>query len=676
MSNESLYQDSVSRLATQSDAIGRLAQDAGGFAAVVAAFESKDPEAFRWVLERLGYLEQCELICEWVRVKFCVLRCFEICPIREKVAIPDLAQFARALVQLASNEKLLRRVVDAVSCGNSADYQAAITELKLNEFCYLICHWVCTIIYRRVCEVVCTPIFVPIPDPVTEIRAAGKAISEVLADEKAFAAIAKAALTLDCEIVQSAIEKAGFRSRCEIICLLICVWRQVWVCRELCVFPTPVLTGVYAVEEARNFALASRQLGSNPRALGDLVNAILTRDAKAYGEIIARFGLGPYCYQICGWVSSVTCYGFCTCICPSPGLLPWFTRVGDFNIYSDIDASGKTNKSLGFGGPHYAFYDCLELRGFCPSFSPTSPGTAMKYRFLYIVGASTGTGIPITGSLVCNVEAGSRFVPWPQNIGGVAGPALVSTFQSVWIMPAPAAADPTPPAIGAPWFGPGNHYISPDSDGWIVVDPNVIGGGFQTLLGFNTIQAVPGGPPLPGVPAGTAVPVGNERAGTDLSITFEATRVTLSPAGTAVPSGAGVDYSNELDKIHINNWVEVNELNFVEFSTGCCTGIDATLSVQFTVDHEEMDFGQWSLVITSCSTSAPGDVTPSPGDPGVTLTGRGGSGTIVLDTGTWDPCSYTATLTTRPALTTGLLDRSNDPNPLTFCICGHKKNRK
>jgi hypothetical protein len=170
--------------------------------------------------------------------------------------------------------------------------------------------------------------------------------------------------------------------------------------------------------------------------------------------------------------------------------------------------------------------------------------------------------------------------------------------------------------------------------------------------------------------AGTAVPVTSQRAGTDLSITFEATRVTVFPPGTTV------DYSNALDKIHINNWTEVNKLNFAEFVTGCCTPIDATLSVQFTVDHEEMDSGEWSLVISSCSTSAPGKIAPppppAPPPPSTeTVSGRGGSGTIVENTSAWFNCSYTVTLTTRPGLTTGLVNRSAIPNSLTFAICGH-----
>ena len=143
------------------------------------------------------------------------------------------------------------------------------------------------------------------------------------------------------------------------------------------------------------------------------------------------------------------------------------------------------------------------------------------------------------------------------------------------------------------------------------------------------------------------------------------------PVPTTVPPGTVADYSNGLTKIHLNNWNEVNLLNFAEFVTGCCTPIDATLSVQFTVDHEQMDAGAWSLGISSCSPSAPGNITPAASGPGVTVTARGGSGTIVQNTSAWLNCSYTVTLTTRPGLTTGLVNRSDWPNSLTFAICGH-----
>ena len=672
MSTVSLNEDSAVRLAAQADAVGRLAQDSGAFAAMMAAFESRDPDAFRWVLERLELLPRCELICEWVQTKLCVLRCIEVCGPPVKIERPpNLLQFARAVVHLASDEKLLRRVVDAVSCGDAHAYRNALAELKLEAFCHLLCRWVCSSLYRRVCEIVCTPQIAFLPDAVSDLRAAARAIARVIANENAFEAVASAAEALDCEKTRSAISHAGFGGECEIICWLFCTWRCAWTCDYLCERPVPILTGSYAIEEARNFALAARQLASQPRALFDLVLAVQNRDADAYRHIVARFRLGPYCLQLCAWVCSVTCSEFCFCLCPTPALQPWFTTVGYFGITSDIDGtSGKTNKGLPFpslsshGGPNFAFHGQLQFGGFCPVNSPVFSGVAMKYRFLYDKGSGPSA---ITGSLVSPVLAGTRLINWPQNIGGVAQAALVSTFQDVWIVPAPAPADPTPPAPGAAWVAPSQHSIAPDGAGWIVVDPNAVGGGFQTLLGFDTTQplAVPGGDPTPGVPAGTAVPGGLQRTGTDLSITFEATRVTTVPPGTTP------DYSNSLNKIHINNWDEVNERNLAEFVTGCCTPIDKTLSVQFTVDHEEMSAGDWSLGISSCSPSAPGDITPAVSGPGVTISGRGGSGTIVLDTSSWTNCSYTLTLSTRPGLTTGLVDRGVWSNPLTFSICGH-----
>jgi hypothetical protein len=748
MANVISLDEAVSRLAAQSDAVGQLAQDSGAFAAAVAAFEAKDADAFRWVLNRVEMLPYCELICEWVRVKLGVLRCVELCGVpRERVQVPGLQEFARAVVQLASNERLLRRVVDAVACGEGDDYRAAIAELKLTEFCYLICHWVYLIIYRRVCEVVCSPERVRLEDAVREVQAASRAVSSLLENESALATISKAAVNLECGIIRSQIDEAGFLPHCEVLCWLICTWRCAWVCWELCLVRTPILTGVDAIEEARNFALASRQFASKPRGLSDLVTAVFKRDPKAYSEIVGRWGLEPYCWQVCGWICWAICREFCICICPPPALQPWFTTVGLFDIYTQIDpTSGKTNTSLTpstempwGGGPNFAFYDSVQLGGYCPTYSPTSPGAQMRYRFLYALNKTTLSGAitaaqtsidvtsgaapptpfnisvcvdgqsgetmtvtgvsgthwtvtrgqdgttastagsgaevwidpqPITGPLASPPAlVGQRIISWPQNSGGVAGP-LVATFEQIYVG---TGTDPLQPATGDPYVAP-LHYITPDvTTGWVEVDPANLAGGFQVLLNFDTPQAVSGGDPLPGAfghpggtPAGQPVPPGNQQGGTDLAIIFQATRVGVS----------SVDYSNSLCKIHINNWNEVNNLWFEEFGAGnCCNPIDATLNVEFTVDHEEMDSGEWALSITSCSTSAPGNIKPtasSPGPPPVTISPRGGFGTVVENTSTWDSCSYTAELDTRPGLTTGMFDRRAESNLLTFCICGHE----
>ena len=83
--------------------------------------------------------------------------------------------------------------------------------------------------------------------------------------------------------------------------------------------------------------------------------------------------------------------------------------------------------------------------------------------------------------------------------------------------------------------------------------------------------------------------------------------------------------------------------------------------------------------ITSCSPSAPGNVTP-PYPPAVLPAGdtvaftagdRGASGDIEENTSEWCNCSYVVQLNTTPKLTTGLQDRSTITNQLTFAICDH-----
>jgi hypothetical protein len=202
--------------------------------------------------------------------------------------------------------------------------------------------------------------------------------------------------------------------------------------------------------------------------------------------------------------------------------------------------------------------------------------------------------------------------------------------------------------------------IVPDANGWVTVDPAAIAGGFTTLIGFNTNQDVPGGLPQPGVDAGTAVPPANQRVGTDLGIVFEATRV----AGPPSPP----DFSNTLAKIHINNWLEVNLLDLLQFHSGgllACTPITTALDVEFTADHELMAL--WELRIDGASGSAPGHVTGG-------TTPRGGFGTNQQNTSTWNNCSYVATLETRAAQTTGVTDNPGFSTQKTFCV-GHSPNK-
>jgi hypothetical protein len=431
MTTATPFEDTVNQLTAEAEAIGRLAQDSGAFAAAVAAFESRDPEALRWVLQRLELLPRCELICEWIRTKLCVLRCIEVCgPPREDVPLPDLPAFVRAIGQLAANEKVLRQAVDAVSCGNAEEYSAALVELKLEPFCHLLCRWICSVIYRRVCEIVCTPLRVPPPDSFNEVRAEAAVIVRLIANEKAFAEITRAAVAFQCDPLRAAIVGAGFAGECEILCFVFCTWRCAWVCRELCLRPPVVFTGVQAIEEARNFALAARPLASQPRALGDLVTAVQNRDVKAYEEIVARFGLVPYCLQVCAWVCSEICSEFCICVCP-PQLFPEFFKIGGYNYITQVDsalpATGLTD------GDTRAFFSTMRLNGIL---TQELSGQPLEYVFEFrpIALASTTLTAAITAAATSlSVVSSAGFPPAPFNvvIGGAAGGYEIMTVTAV-----------------------------------------------------------------------------------------------------------------------------------------------------------------------------------------------------------------------------------------------------
>ena len=678
MSNMSLNEDTVSRLASQSTAVGRLAQDSGGFAAVVAAFESKDPDAFRWVLERLEMLPYCELICEWVRVKMCVLRCFEVCgPPPENVEVPSLEQFANAAVKLASNEKLLRRVVDAVSCGDADAYQAAIQELELREFCHLICHWVCSIIYRRVCEVVCRPTPVPVYDAAGEIRVSGRVIASLVANKKAFKAISEAAVALNCETLQSSIQETGFGPNCEVICCFICLWRCVWACRGVCGVRKPEPTGVYGIEEARNFALATRQLATQPRALGDLVSAVQNRDAEAYSAIVSRYGLGPYCYQLCAWVCAGICYEFCICVCPSQ-LYPWFTAIGGYDYLGQVDsalpATGLTNSET------RAFFSTLRLNGIL---TQTLGGQPMEYRFEYqpitvvttklaaaITASPLDTSINVTGSV------GFPAVPFNAVIGSANGSYEIVTVTAgppgvAWTVvraqkgtaPLAAAAGATittgAAAAGA-WTPVPEAWVAPTQIGKLEV-------GFPPFSEYwvGTPISPPGPPPPPVLPVSVVggwiqVPQGPNVFLSGDMINLMSTSLPSFPAADETGVSAGNPANHPLPTDHcfgLRMRVRQVGLPLTETDGGTCTvaAIDNTLYNNIN-RHPDWDGGvvssQYAVVMvdirelqsenTTIAAASNGQTLPQATINVVSTAGFPSSGTIaVVTTAGTVPVNYT-----------------------------------
>ena len=655
MSTVILQQNAVSQLAAQADAMGKLAQDAGAFAAVVAAFESNDPDALTWVLQRLELLPRCELICEWIRVKLCGLRCVEVCgPPDPKVPVPSLPQFAHALVQLASNEALLRRAVDAVSCGDADTYHAVISEAKLQDFCHLLCRYICSTLYRRICEVVCTRQAVAVSDAALDIRADAEILRRVVVNESLTGVIVKAAEALDCELLQREIEKTGFTSNCEIICRLVCVWRCVRVCRALCVEPPPILRGTYAVEEARKFALAAQQLAGQPRALSDLAAAVISNNVQAYRAIVDRFSLGPYCWQVCGWVCSELCYEFCVCVCP-PTSTAYFIKIGQYE-YSEVYPPGgttpKINSRIGGSGltdDSRAFWRTLRLNG---SFSFQTGAPQMEYRFETI--ATDATGNPLLGATWQPVLAAP----------GAGIPAVIG-YNIVHII--------TPPFFEAiPVYG------SLEAQGWIQVP--LAGPSYsptEDLLLLDSAK-LSGAPHLDetGVVAGGTSTISSPLA-QDVYFGIRMRVRNVGDASDGMDGGTchhiaidNTSYDNVTHQPAWRNltdppgdyWVRLVDIQELLGPNGCGE-ITNSLTVLFTAAHPNL--GSVSLQMDGPGGPYGFTVTPAAGSSSVDTFGTATlTGVLPKDL---KPCAYLVTLTANALLTDG--DNAPDPlyDQIAFC---------
>ena len=343
---------------------------------------------------------------------------------------------------------------------------------------------------------------------------------------------------------------------------------------------------------------------------------------------------------------------FCVELCikdAPPVTHAWFTRVGDFALYSDINflTNGRTAHAVSaHGGPGFGFFGNLELVGDCPTTYPTG-GPPMRYRFRY----ESGGGLqPILATNIVSVAVGSRPITWD-----VFGTGPIVTSQTIRV--AGSGATP-PPAIlpppGTPWGQIPDAVLVPDADGWVTMDPAATNGGFSgPLLKFVSTTVVPGGT---SPSSGPGVSPSDPKNGTMLRIVFEAEPVTG-------PTIVSPTLTNELAKLYVNNWSAVNDLNLLQFigvGNTPCSGLANSLDILYAADHELM--ASWSLHISTAAIIPGGDpVLPSGTIP------RGGVGTEHLDISTWPKCSYSVTLSTRRMLTDGETDDPTAPNTLTFC---------
>jgi hypothetical protein len=377
------------------DAISRLSESEETFRATVDAFRAKDGESFRALIERHGLAEQCELVCRWLRSKECVVLCLELCgpPRFEPSDLPDVREFAEVVSRLTADEELVELMAQAVQERDVEAWRELIEKHKLERYCHPLCHWVCTVHWRRVCEVVCEPVFESGSDLIAELRGAGAALGALVRDEGAFETATEAVRAEDCGLLRRTVAAAGLGNSCHFICEWFCSWHSLLVCLPLCrPFPfedpeAPI------IGEMLEFARACGRLAGDPIAIEHLNAAVARQDAERFSDLVKELELGRFCIQLCHWICFCRCRGFCVCVCPSPEDVPHWTQVEVFDIHPPAGNPGAMFTPEGYAGnpatldtDAFVFGELptrggVMLSGNCP-LTDISTGNPLEYRFM------------------------------------------------------------------------------------------------------------------------------------------------------------------------------------------------------------------------------------------------------------------------------------------------------
>jgi hypothetical protein len=118
------------------------------------------PSGFQAVLDRLGLLEHCRLVCRFLCSKHCVFVCRKLAgPVQgePELDVVEWRAFAELTRRLAADEPLLRRLLAAVDVEDGKAFQDVVGELEAKRFAHQLCHWLCLVRCRLVCTLLCPP---------------------------------------------------------------------------------------------------------------------------------------------------------------------------------------------------------------------------------------------------------------------------------------------------------------------------------------------------------------------------------------------------------------------------------------------------------------------------------------------------------------------------------------
>ncbi|HEY2357721.1 MAG TPA: hypothetical protein VGH86_09745 [Phenylobacterium sp.] len=659
MTNPAASPELVPNLTKTGVAIGVLAQNDTNFRAAVDAFRAADAESFQRILSVSKVDIDCDLVCRWIRIKECVLRCIEFCgpPTGDPVTVADIPKFAEIIARITGDEELIERLVDAIQDRDPEAYRRLVGELKIERFCHLLCFWACQVHARLLCEIVCAPEPPPRRHFINELAIAGAAIGSLAKDREVLAQVIKGAEAVDCEILAGLLGQGG---SCFYICEWICSWHCVLNCLRLCAqFPFALES---SIEEMRAFAAACHKLAGTPGAIAKLVDAVGAENGEAYAALVKEFQLERFCIQLCHWICFEICRIFCFCVCPPPETIPLFTHVGSYRvdpIWGDFTADGTTTVG------DLAFTSTNPLIGILPD--GTTP-TSMEYRFLTEKYPLGGGPVVMSAAQIAPTVIG-QLEYWYWDAVAL---AWKLTSANYWVnQPDPAQNTITINQPGPPLTVSVNKTVSAP-DGWIAVprENNLVfggvgrfvpTGGLANLITTTLTDEVFGSVavPLP-ILAGDSVPAADQSEKPHYKISFESRnavthaaisandRVKIALSNTTYAYNLHPDWAGN-PPAPVNPRTALVSLDIQELiSGGGCNHLHGHIHVLFTAYHPYL--GTCEVYIQGPGVPPPAAVFPAISAIGEATSPAGGQD---FDMSAAKPCAYIAWITTTLNLTAG-----------------------
>ena len=153
----------VDELAMAGRTLHRLLDHRDAFQELIEASRAGDSERMASVIRQVDLWPYCYLICLFFCSWRCVLACFTLCRSFPAHAIKDPVheafEFAQATRELVRDATGLERLSGAVGSGDAKAFATQIESLRLQRFCFQVCHWICTRRCWFFCRIICPPIY-------------------------------------------------------------------------------------------------------------------------------------------------------------------------------------------------------------------------------------------------------------------------------------------------------------------------------------------------------------------------------------------------------------------------------------------------------------------------------------------------------------------------------------